>query len=246
MNKRLKIFVVFAILSCFVMFSLIACDEKKDNDSKPIVCVHNFVVQKNTATCESNGVVIYKCTKCSETKSEATRAYGHKGMFICDNCKQKFTDLIYPFLKSNTSESVENGEKTIREIMFKKSDDNELMIVFKLTSKMIADYTIVTVFLIEDNGSWDYIHGVKYSGAINDEGEMRGRLDYSNLYLYREISLTNNNFKMPYFSATGNSDMKELLYDTLKSTFALALRLLQLGCIEQGNISMANFGFVNF
>ena len=51
---------------------------------------------------------------------------------------------------------------------------------------------------------------------------------------------------MPYFSATGNSDMKELLYDTLKTTFALALRLLQLGCIEKGNISMANFGFVNF
>ncbi len=69
MNKRLTIFVVFAILSCFVMFSLVACDEKKDNDSKPIVCAHNFVEQKNTATCESNGVVIYKCTKCNETKS---------------------------------------------------------------------------------------------------------------------------------------------------------------------------------
>lgn len=228
------------------MLSLVACDEKKDFDSEPMTCDHNFVVQKNTATCETNGFMIYKCTKCNETKSESTSAYGHKGMHICENCKQRFTDLIYPFLQSNTSESVENGVKTTTEISFKKSDDNELMIAFKCTSKIVVDYTVITVFLIEDNGSWDYIHGVKYSGSINDEGEMRGRLDYSKLYLYKEIYLKNTNFEMPYYSATGNRDMKELLYKTLKSSFALALRFLQLGCIEQGNINMANFGFVNF
>ena len=58
--------------------------------SKPApVCSHEWVFESSTATCSRDGEKLYKCLKCSETKTEEYPAYGcydEDKNGLCDGC----------------------------------------------------------------------------------------------------------------------------------------------------------------
>ncbi len=63
----------------------------KDNDVKEN-CDHKYAIYSNTATCDKNGTVVYKCTKCDKEYSEKSNALGHtfkNGVCTREGCNAK-------------------------------------------------------------------------------------------------------------------------------------------------------------
>ena len=71
----------------------VSLNQKDDNEiPDKDTCTHNYGIVENTANCEHDGTIIYRCANCFYEYSESSKALGHSfknGVCTRDGCNEK-------------------------------------------------------------------------------------------------------------------------------------------------------------
>lgn len=169
MKKSLSLIFILIII-CFL--SLTACKDDNANttplDTSPSSdCVHDWVWDSATVTCNKDGYIVYKCSKCSITKKENESAYGcydYDNDGYCDDCNSYIGTLDIPEWISNRSISYQDDRNAYRFCFALKDDET-----------YIACNATIEMSIVNDLGEIVY-QGTKYV-KTSDYGEWYNAYD---------------------------------------------------------------------
>ena len=176
--KKSLIFVFILILSC--LLSLTACKDDNDSnnldDTPPVSdCVHDWIWDSATVTCNKDGYIVYKCSKCSGTKRENESAYGcydYDNDGYCNDCNSYIGNTTSAEWISNRSVSYQDDINAYR-FCFALKDASEAYIACNATVEMsIVNDLGETVYQgtksvkTSDYGEWYNIYGEWLGTAV--------------------------------------------------------------------------------